>query len=321
MKIIRIAALIGSIFLSFQAFAAPDPTTSKTPKPAKTPATIQKQALKRIIIDAGHGGADIGARGRYSTEKDISLAIALKLEVQLKQTLPDVEILMTRKTDVFNSVIEKADIANRLKGDLFICIHVNSAGSKTIRKVVGYKTITVKGKKGNKIKKRVPQYKITRVPSAAIGTETFIFGVDKTDERVAAAGESVDEYLDSVSLKILEARKQTDANDPTKQMLASIMAQQYFQRSAKLALTIEEEFQKLGRVSRQAQQRKKGIWVLQAVSMPAVLVETGFISNPDEEDYLNSEQGQLEICDVITKSVRIYKKSLENQIGVGANKP
>jgi N-acetylmuramoyl-L-alanine amidase len=176
----------------------------------------------------------------------------------------------------------------------------------------------VKGKKGKKVKKRVPEYKVTRLPSSAIGTETFIFGVDKSDERVAAAGESVDEYLDSVSLKILEARKQTDANDPTKQMLANIMAQQYFQRSAKLALTIEEEFQKVGRVSRQAQQRKKGIWVLQAVSMPAVLVETGFISNPDEEDYLNSEQGQLEICDVITKSVRIYKKSLENQIGVGA---
>ena len=311
MKIRRIIVILCSFLMSIQAFALPNPT------PSKTPAPIQKQALKRIIIDAGHGGSDIGARGRYSTEKDISLAISLKLEAQLKQALPDVEILMTRKTDVYNPVVEKADIANRFKGDLFICIHVNSAGSRTIKEVVGYKTISVKGKKGKKVKKQVPQYKVTRLPSTAIGTETFIFGVDKSDERVAAAGESVDEYLDSVSLKILEARKLTDANDPTKQMLANIMTQQYFQRSAKLALTIEEEFQKLGRVSRQAQQRKKGIWVLQAVSMPAVLVETGFISNPDEEDYLNSEKGQLEICDVITKSVRIYKKSLENQIGVG----
>lgn len=311
MKKIRIAALVGSFILSFQAISAPFPSNGSDPKP------LQKQPLKRIIIDAGHGGGDVGARGRYSTEKDISLAVALKLEVQLKQALPDVEILMTRKTDVFNSVVEKADIANRLKGDLFICSHVNWAGSRTIREVVGYKTITVRGKKGKKINKQVPQYKITHLPSAAIGTETFIYGVDKTEERKAAAGESVDEYLDSVSLKILEARRQTDANDPTKQMLANIMTQQYFQRSAKLALTIEEEFQKVGRISRQAQQRKKGIWVLQAVSMPAVLVETGFISNPDEEDYLNSEKGQLEICDVITKSVRIYKKSLENQIGVG----
>ena len=311
MKIRRIAAWISTLFLSIQAFSYGGPIT------INKPSTIQKQALKRIIIDAGHGGSNVGATGRYSTEKDISLAVALKLEIQLKEALPDVEILMTRKTDVFNSVVEKSDIANRLKGDLFICIHVNSAGSRTIREVVGYKTITVKGKKGKKISKKVPQYKITHLPSSAIGTETFIYGVDKTEERKAAAGESVDEYLDSVSLKILEARKLTDANDPTKQMLANIMTQQYFQRSAKLALTIEEEFQKLGRVSRQAQQRKKGIWVLQAVSMPAVLVETGFISNPDEEDYLNSEKGQLEICDVITKSVRIYKKSLENQIGVG----
>ncbi|MEY3738069.1 MAG: hypothetical protein RL544_847 [Bacteroidota bacterium] len=312
MKIRQFAALLSTLFLSIHAHSYNGSSLMTFNAP------IQKQALKRIIIDAGHGGGDVGARGRYSTEKDISLAVALKLEVQLKQALPDVEILMTRKTDVFNSVVEKADIANRLKGDLFICIHVNSAGSRTIREISGYKTVRVKGKKGKYITKSVPEYKITRLPSSAIGTETFIYGVDKTEERKAAAGESVDEYLDSVSLKILEARKQSDANDPTKQMLANIMAQQYFQRSAKLALTIEEEFQKVGRVSRQAQQRKKGIWVLQAVSMPAVLVETGFISNPDEEDYLNSEQGQLEICDVITKSVRIYKKSLENQIGIGA---
>jgi N-acetylmuramoyl-L-alanine amidase len=312
MKIRQFAALLSTLFLSIQAYSYNGPSLFAINAP------IQKQALKRIIIDAGHGGGDVGARGRFSTEKDISLAVALKLEIQLKQALPDVEILMTRKTDVFNSVVEKADIANRLKGDLFICIHVNSAGSRTIREISGYKTVRVKGKKGKYVTRSVPEYKTTRLPSSAIGTETFIYGVDKTEERKAAAGESVDEYLDSVSLKILEARKQSDANDPTKQMLANIMAQQYFQRSAKLALTIEEEFQKLGRISRQAQQRKKGIWVLQAVSMPAVLVETGFISNPDEEDYLNSEQGQLEICDVITKSVRIYKKSLENQIGVGA---
>lgn len=132
------------------------------------------------------------------------------------------------------------------------------------------------------------------------------------------ASEGLDEYLDSVSVKILEARKKTDANDPTKTMLANILTQQYFQRSAKLAMTIEEEFEKVGRVSRKAQQRKKGIWVLQAVNMPAVLVETGFISNPDEEDYLNSEKGQMEICQVVTKSIRIYKNSLENQAGITA---
>lgn len=275
----------------------------------------QKQVLRRIIVDAGHGGEDVGARGRYSTESQISLEVALKLEKMLQEALPDVEIVMTRRTDVFHSVIQKADIANQAKGDLFVCIHVNSAAASKHREFVGYKTVTVK-RKGKTVKQRVKDYRTWTTPNPAMGTETYIYGIDKTDERKAVASEGLDEYLDSVSMKILEARRKTDANDPTKTMLANILTQQYFQRSAKLALTIEEEFQTVGRISRKAQQRKKGIWVLQAVNMPAVLVETGFISNPDEEDYLNSEKGQMEICQVITKSIRIYKNSLENQAGI-----
>lgn len=282
----------------------------------KSGAPFQKQALKRIIVDAGHGGTDAGARGRYSTESQISLAVALKLEKMLQEALPDVEIIMTRKTDVFHSVIQKADFANQAKGDLFVCIHVNSAASQKHREFVGYKTVTSK-RKGKTITRKVKEYRTWTTPSAAMGTETFIYGVDKTDERKAVANEGLDEYLDSVSIQILKARSQADANDPTKKMLANILTQQYFQRSAKLAMTIEEEFLKVGRISRQAQQRKKGIWVLQAVNMPAVLVETGFISNPDEEDYLNSEKGQIEICEVITRSVQQYKNSLENQLNVG----
>ena len=277
----------------------------------------QKQVLKRIIVDAGHVGEDVGARGRYSTESQISLEVALKLEKMLQDALPDVEIVMTRKTDVFHSVIQKAEIANQAKGDLFVCIHVNSAAARKNREFIGYKTITVK-RKGKLVKQRVKDYRTWTTPSPAMGTETFIYGIDKTDERKAVASEGLDEYLDSVSVQILKARKAADANDPTKTMLANILTQQYFQRSAKLAMTIEEEFQKVGRISRKAQQRKKGIWVLQAVNMPAVLVETGFISNPEEEDYLNSEKGQVEICQVITKAVRIYKNSLENQAGISA---
>lgn len=274
----------------------------------------QKQVLRRIIVDAGHGGEDIGARGRYSTESQISLEVALKLEKMLQEALPDVEIVMTRKTDVFHSVIQKADIANQAKGDLFVCIHVNSAAPSRHREFVGYKTVKVR-RKGKLVSQRVKNYRTWTTPNPAMGTETYIYGIDKTDERKAVASEGLDEYLDSVSVKILEARKKTDANDPTKTMLANILTQQYFQRSAKLAMTIEEEFQKVGRISRKAQQRKKGIWVLQAVNMPAVLVETGFISNPDEEDYLNSDKGQMEICQVVTKAIRIYKNSLENQAG------
>ena len=117
-------------------------------------------------------------------------------------------------------------------------------------------------------------------------------------------------YLDSVSAKEL---KDFNPNDPAKMMIINMKTQTYFQRSANLALTIEEEFQKVGRISREAKQRQKGIWVLQAVAMPAVLVETGFISNPEEEDYLNSEDGQREICEALVRSLKRYKYSLKSK--------
>ena len=166
----------------------------------------------------------------------------------------------------------------------------------------------------------MPVYLYWHTPSTVKGTDTFIYGVGKTEQRKEAASEGLDESLDSISLKEIKALEEQDANDPTKRMLASVMTQQYFQRSAKLALTIENQFQQVGRISREAKQRQKGIWVLQAVSMPAVLVETGFISNPEEEDYLNSAAGQQEIADVITRSIKIYKSSLEKQLrSTGSN--
>jgi N-acetylmuramoyl-L-alanine amidase len=152
------------------------------------------------------------------------------------------------------------------------------------------------------------------LPSTAFGTETYIYGVGKTEQRKGVAEGMVDELvekLDSVS----EAEiKKLNEEDPTRSMMASLLTQQYFQRAASLALTIEEEFQKAGRNSREARQRdQKGIWVLAAVKMPAVLIETGFISNPQEEDYLNSEEGQNQICEAITKALVRYKTSLEIQ--------
>ena len=133
------------------------------------------------------------------------------------------------------------------------------------------------------------------------------------------ANEAVDdvvEKLDSISIKQI---KEIEEADPTRSMMVSLLTQQFFQRAASLALTIEEEFKAAGRISREAKQRQKGIWVLAAVQMPAVLVETGFISNPEDEDYLNSEEGQNQICEVITKSVIRYKNSLENQKKTNAN--
>ena len=278
-------------------------------------AAFQKQPLKRIVIDAGHGGGDIGAKGRYSTEKDISLSIALRLEKALKAAMPDVEIIMTRRTDVFDPVTRKAQIANQAKGDLFVCIHVNSGGGpQRHREFIGYKTETYykgKGKNRKKYTRRVKDYRTWTTPNTAKGTETFIYGVDKSEAAKAALSANEDLYLDSVSAKEL---KDFNPTDPAKMMIINMKTQSYFARSASLAMTIEDEFKKVGRISREAKQRQKGIWVLQAVAMPAVLVETGFISNPDEEDYLNSDTGQQEICNVLVQSLKRYRVSLEKQL-------
>ncbi len=276
---------------------------------------LQKQPLKKIIIDPGHGGSEFGASGKYSHEKDIALSISLKLDQMLREEMPDVETYLTRKTDVFDPVTVKAQIANREKGDLFVCIHVNAGGGPIKHKeFIGYKEVTKykgKGKKKKAYTAKVKDYRYWTTPNPAKGTETFIYGVDKSNAAKQTISANEDLYLDSVSAKEL---KDFNPNDPAKMMIINMKTQSYFQRSANLALTIEEEFQKVGRISRDAKQRQKGIWVLQAVAMPAVLVETGFISNPEEEDYLNSEEGQREICEVLVKSLKRYKYSLEKQV-------
>ena len=279
-----------------------------------------RQALRKIIIDPGHGGADYGASGAYSKEKDITLAISLKLNDMLKQEMPDVETYMTRTTDVFDPVTRKAQIANREKGDLFVCIHVNEGGGPIRHKeFIGYKEETRyrgKGKKKKAYKVKVKDYRTWTTPNPAKGTETFIYGVDKSNAAKEALSENEETYLDSVSAKEL---KDFNPTDPAKMMIINMKLQNYFQRSTNLALTIEDEFEKVGRISREAKQRQKGIWVLQAVAMPAVLVETGFISNPEEEDYLNSEQGQKETCEVLVKALKRYKYSLEKQLSASGS--
>lgn len=280
------------------------------------PGQPQKQPLRKIIIDPGHGGADIGAKGRYSTEKDIALSISLKLNDLLKREIPDVETYMTRTTDVFDPVTRKAQIANREKGDLFVCIHVNEGGGPIHHKeFIGYKEVTKyrgKGKKKKPYTVKVKDYRTWTTPNPAKGTETFIFGVNEVNAAKDYMQQNEESYLDSVSAKEL---KDYNPSDPAKMMIINMRQQSFFARSTNLALTIEDEFQKVGRISREAKQREKRIWVLQAVAMPAVLIETGFISNPEEEDYLNSEAGQQQICEVLVRAIKRYKFSLEKQAG------
>lgn len=267
-------------------------------------------ALRKVVIDAGHGGHDGGAAGRYSKEKDVSLSVSLKVGQLLTQEIPDVEVVYTRTTDVYQHPATKANIANQAKGDLFISIHCNSAAPTRHREFTGYKTVTTgKGKK--KKTRKVPQYRTWTSPSKAKGTETYIWGAHKNEDKEKAMRENEALYLDSTLAKQVA---DFDPNDPEKVILYSLKTKQYFNRSANLAMTVEDEFKKTGRISREARQRQVGIWVLQAVAMPSVLIELGFISNPEEEDYLNSDAGQAEMTTAIIRAIKRYKHSLENQL-------
>jgi len=275
-------------------------------------ARFQKQGLRTIVIDAGHGGKDGGARGSYSWEKDVTLAIALKLQATLQLAMPDVNIVMTRTTDVFDAPPIKANKANSAGGDLFISIHCDAADPIRHSEQTGTKTQTYytgKGKSRKKHTRKVPTYRYWYTPNPAKGASTYIWAVHKNEDKELAMRENESLYIDSSLLKQVG---DFDPDSPEKRILYTLKTQQYFERSASLALTVEEEFQNIGRSTRDALQRQVGIWVLQATAMPSILVETGYITNPEEEEYLNSDKGQQETAEVITKAVQRYRYSLEH---------
>jgi N-acetylmuramoyl-L-alanine amidase len=286
-----------------------------------TPKQAQQPALRTIIIDAGHGLPDPGAEGKYSTESQLTLAIAMKVGEQLKTLLPDCKIIYTRTDENLPEGLQDKNVANRLRakranenhGDLFIAIHVNSMEDHYSKTVIGHKQQTYyaysgKGSKRKKIAKTrtVPVYKYTKLPCDIAGTETYIWAVAKNDQKkqfVSDNQEFSDEQADSTTQNF---------DSPEAGILASVQTQKYFDRSLLLATYVEDEFKKEGRTSWGVKQRNyEGIWVLQATAMPSILVETGFICNPDEEDYLNSEKGQNEVTYAITRAVLRYKQSLE----------
>jgi N-acetylmuramoyl-L-alanine amidase len=271
----------------------------------------QKQPLKRIVIDPGHGGSAAvarhfyGASGKHMEEKDVALAVGLKLRDELQKEMPDVEVIMTRTTDVFDHVAVKANKANAARGDLFISLHCNGMDPVVHKEIVGYTTKTVK-KKGKKTTKKIPEYRTWTSPYPASGTETYIWGVGKTKDKEEALSEN--NFNDTAMLEI----KQSD--NAAIRMINSMRVNEYAQRSRKLAETVEDEFVKSGRASRGAKQRDdKGIWVLQAVAMPAILIELGFLSDPDEEEFITSSEGQQKSAESIVKALKRYRQSLEAQ--------
>lgn len=270
-------------------------------QPSKNP------KIRTIIIDAGHGGTDVGARGAYSTEAQITLQLALRLDTLLRSEIPDTRIVMTRTTDIYHHVREKANIANDEKGDLFVCIHVNAAPPR--KTVSGYKSVAYykgKGSKRKKLYKKVPIYNTS--PNPAHGTSTYVWAADRSDEK--AQGISDDDRYES-SAEVMDV---PDVNSPEAVIKARLWSQKFFKNSVQLGTLIENEFVNTGRKSLGVLQRNHmGIWVLQATNMPAVLIETGFITDKDEEDYLNSESGQIEMTRAIANAVIKYKKTIDGK--------
>ena len=282
----------------------------------------RRDILKTIVIDAGHGLPDAGAHGNYSNESDIALAIAMNLGDRLKKLLPETNIIYTRTGPELPAGITDKDLANRYRaqmanenhGDLFIAIHVNSTEDRYQRKIEGYRkeTYTVhvgKGRKKRKVEKTrsVPIYKSYKLPCDRRGTETYIWAVNKYDQKQQSVGSRDDDDQfgehDSTS-NFLES--------PDAKILASLRTKKYFDQSLTIANFVEQEFKKEGRNSYGVKQRNnKGIWVLQATNMPSILVETGFICTPDEEDYLNSEKGQNEVSYAVMRAVLRYKHLIE----------
>jgi len=285
-----------------------------------------KKTLRTLIIDPGHGGLDPGARGLLASEANVALEVSKKLGDTLAKAYPDMKIIFTRTTDVLPGPIQnkdaalkyRANLANESGGDLFIAIHCNSAGRHPggwyERRIVGKTPHTKTVKKGKKSYKKTYytyQYENVYVENKARGTETYIWAMNKNDSKISSVTKN-NEYtgeIDSTSTLSLP-----DPSDPVEKARMLIYAQYYFRKSLSLANYVQDEFKDADRIDRGVKQRNdKGIWVLQATGMPSILIEIGFISNKEEEQYLISDTGQREIVTNIFNAIRKYKEKLESK--------
>ena len=230
--------------------------------------------VQKVVIDAGHGGRDTGTTGRFSKEKEIALEIALELGKTIKRYLKDVEVVYTRTDDSFPSLVDRADLANKNGADLFISIHCNSAPYS----------------------------------SRVYGTETYVMGLDKVAGNLEVAKRENRVIL--LEENYAENYEGFDPNSPESHILFSLYQNAYLDNSLSLAQKIEHQFKtRAGRRSRGVKQAP--FWVLWKTSMPSVLVETGYLSNPAEEKDLNDKLKQSYIASGIFRAFRDYKQEIE----------
>ena len=232
-----------------------------------------RDKVRTVVIDAGHGGKDPGAVGKKVKEKDITLKVALKTGEYIKQHCPDVEVIYTRKSDVAVSLMKRAQIANSHNADMFISIHCNATTS-----------------------------------SQAYGVETFVMGEHKNSSNLEVA------KLENAAI-LHEDNANEDYDDfnidsPEAYIMLNLFQSEYKNASLDIAERIQNQLVKrVGRKDRGVQQA--GFLVLYKTAMPSVLVEIGFLSNPAEEKFLASEDGQTYIASAIFRAFRDYKNAYD----------
>jgi len=242
-----------------------------------------------IVIDAGHGGHDPGTMGnrKYKKhEKDVALSIALKFGKLIEKNLKDVKVVYTRKTDVFIKLKDRPKIANDNNADLFVSIHCNASKN-----------------------------------SAAKGSETYVLGVHKNETNLNVAKKE-----NSVIYLEKDYSVNYDGFDPqsTNSLVALTIGQEeYIENSLLLASLIQENIKKTTALKSRGLNgvNQAGFWVLARNSMPSVLVETGFLSNPQDAKYLMSNRGQDKVANALYLGFKEYKKYWDEQVGLDIDEP
>lgn len=235
-----------------------------------------------VVIDAGHGGSDVGANENGVKEKDINLAVALKLGDLIKKKMKDTEVVYTRSTDEFISLQKRADIANKAKGDLFISIHCNSVD------------------RSNKNRSNV------------LGATTYVLGHHKDADNLAVAQrENAVVELDADDSAHFS---EFDPTSDESHIIFEMTQKKNFQNSIRFASAVQKEMTSAGRYSRGVQQA--GFWVLWSTAMPAALIELDFICNPDQAKYLSSKEGQEKLANAILGAVKTYETYFRKSLGL-----
>lgn len=236
--------------------------------------------FKTVVIDAGHGGKDPGARGNFSVEKNVALSIAKRLQAAIQTQLTDLNVVMTRNDDTFIELNRRSAIANQNKGNLFISIHCNSSPEGTASR-----------------------------PNKRSGVMLLVYGLHRVREQLEAVRENASIFIEK---DYQETYQSYDPNDPANVIILNAYTQKYRKQSILFGELLNKEFTETNN-RESIGVKEQGVLVLAHSAMPAVLVETGFINNPDEEEYLNSEAGQLEIVQSIITAIKNYRSSLNVQ--------